>query len=928
MQRHWVYFFGQGQADGGSAVKHLVGGKGASLADMTRAGLNVPPGFTISAECCAWYYAHTRAWPDDLDPELRANLVRLEQLAGRGFGRGDRPLLVAVRSGAAQSMPGMMDTVLNVGLNPDGVRAMAQRTGNPRGAWEAYLHFMRMFAHTVAGIDNALIAAEPNEDDLDAGELEAACGRTAACFRQQFGYDFPTDPWSMLCAAINAVFESWNGERAQTYRRDHQIAGLLGTAVNVQMMCPSEVSGVMFTANPVNPARGEVLIESAYGLGEAIVLGEVTPDRFVLDKQTLTMRERAIAVKEKRVATLAEDGQGQTGAKGSASLTDGQVEELARLGLRVENYFQEPCDIEWALSQGQFYLLQARPIKFSAPSAAPAIDPAERAQVRREEIDALRAKAEPAGTAWSRYILAEILSEPTPLSWSVIRQFMGAEGGYGLMYRDLGFDPDPTLGEEGIFDLVCGRPYCNLSREPRIQYRSLPFEHSFAAMKKDPQRALKPQASLNAARAGWRFWLTIPVLFVKQMRSHLRLQHITRNFAGDFEQRIVPAYLVEVDKANAEDWGRLSSPELLERCRHWIRRTLVDFARDSLKPTALADLQMANLVRALTRRLQPADDAAQRAEAALRELLTGVAPAPDADIEAALVAMQKGQMSRDEFLKRFGHRGSDEMELAAPRWSEEEGAIDLLTGTGETAEGAAKDHWHAAWEKFAQEAKLLSTERTAVEAEVKLLQHYVSLRETAKHYLLRGYALIRRALVELDRRYQLEGGIFFLTLDDLPRLIAAPAGPAPQELRDLIAQRRRRREVALSLYVPHVLFSDDLETIDRPPETAGAGVLQGVPLSSGVAEGPALVVEDVRKAQAPPGDYILVCPKTDPAWVRLVRQARGLVMETGGVLSHGAIVARNYNLPAVAGIPEVLRRVQTGQRLRIDGATGQVLLLT
>jgi rifampicin phosphotransferase len=945
MERRWIYFFGHGEADGGAELKNLVGGKGASLGAMTRAGLNVPAGFTLSTECCAWYDAHGQTWPPELDPQLRAHLARLEHLAGRSFGRGEKPLLVAVRSGAAQSMPGMMDTVLNVGLNPDCVRAMGQRTGNPRGAWEAYLHFLRMFAHTVGAIDRALLAdvirrfleeaGKTDEDALDAPQLEALCTRISVCYRAQRGHELPTDPWAMLCAAINAVFASWHGERAVTYRRDHHIDDLLGTAVNVQMMCPSEVSGVLFTANPVNPARGEIIIESAYGLGEAIVLGEVTPDRFVLDKETLACRERIIAVKEKRVATLAEDGRGQTGANDAASLSEEQVRELARLGLRVEAFFKEPCDIEWGLSQGQFYLLQARTIKFGA-TAVP-LDPGERAEVRADEIAALRAKAEPGGTVWSRYILAEILPEPTPMSWAIVRQFMSVEGGYGLMYRDLGFDPDPLLGSEGIFDLICGRPYCNLSREPRIQYRSLPFEHSFALLKKNPQQALHPQASFNPAKAGWRFYLTVPLLFVKQLSSHLRLQRLTRSFAEEFEQRIVPAYLAEVASATAEDWSRLSGAELLKRFHFWIRRTLVEFARESLKPTALADLQMANLVRALTRRLQPAavsaSAAAPRAEAALRELMIGVKPAAAADIDASLEALQTGRLTRAEFLARFGHRGPDEMELASPRWSEDIEAIDSLIGSDDSAQTVQspsnpEQAWQTAWQKLADEAKLLPAERTSVEAELRTLQRYVSLRETAKHYLLQGYALIRRALVELDRRYELKGDIFFLTPDELPRLVAEPAGTAPQELLDSIAKRRHRRAVALSLYVPHVLFSDDLEALDRPPETDSAGVLQGVPLSSGIAEGTALVVEDVRTAKMPPGDYILVCAKTDPAWVRLVRRARGLVMETGGVLSHGAIVARNYNLPAVAGIPEVLRRIKTGQRLRIDGATGKVVLLS
>src|ERR1700733_11122206 len=160
MPQRWIYFVVTGPVDCNGDIKHLIGGKGASLADMTRAGLNVPPGFTISTECCGYFYKHKQRWPDDLDAALHANLARLEKLAGRTFGVGSQPLLVAVRSGAAQSMPGMMDTVLNVGLNPACVAAMAERTGNPRGAWEAYLHFFLMYAHTVGGIENDALTQE------------------------------------------------------------------------------------------------------------------------------------------------------------------------------------------------------------------------------------------------------------------------------------------------------------------------------------------------------------------------------------------------------------------------------------------------------------------------------------------------------------------------------------------------------------------------------------------------------------------------------------------------------------------------------------------------------------------------------------------------------------------------------------------------
>jgi pyruvate,water dikinase len=226
----------------------------------------------------------------------------------------------------------------------------------------------------------------------------------------------------------------------------------------------------------------------------------------------------------------------------------------------------------------------------------------------------------------------------------------------------------------------------------------------------------------------------------------------------------------------------------------------------------------------------------------------------------------------------------------------------------------------SAWDTVCAEAKLSAAQRAALEPVLNDMQTYLGLRETAKHYLMKGYALIRQILLELDRRYELDGGIFYLTPEELPPLTKG------RDFSDLIGQRRRRRTVALSIDVPPVIFSDDLEAIGRPVEVTGGDTLEGVPLSAGVAEGPALVLEEPDPARLPAEPYILVCPSTDPAWVPLFMGARGLVMETGGILSHGAIVAREFGLPAVAGIPNAGRRIQTGQRLRVDGSTGKVVV--
>lgn len=942
-KRRWVYFFGSGQADAGIELKDIVGGKGASLGDMTRAQLNVPPGFSISAECCDLYSKNANRWPDGLEAEVRTNLARLESLAGRTFGKGDNPLLVAVRSGAAQSMPGMMDTLLNVGLNPDSVRAMGQRTSNLAGAWQSYVHFQTMFTRTTTSLSEAELdrvidafvksSGKASEDDLDAGQMEALSGRIADAYWAHTGHAFPTDPWAVLAAAINAVFDSWMNDRAVTYRKHHKIVGLLGTAVNVQMMCPSEISGVMFTGNPVDPKSPQMIIEGSYGLGEAIVLGKVTPDRFVIDKATCAILERHIARKDKRVATLAEDGRRQTGGADDASLTDAQVEELSRLGLRVEQYFQYPCDLEWALSSGQFFLLQSRAIKYKG---AAAIDPDDRERLRRSEIARVQALAAPGGTIWARFNLSEILPEPTPMTWSIVKPFMSARGGFGLMYRDLGFDPDPSLDNECTFDLIAGRVYCNLTRDPRMQYGSAPYEHNFAKLKADPLQAIYPAAEMNPRKASLGFWMKFPWYTLQQWWGESKRQGALRTFADVFEEKIVPPFLRDVDAAARENWDSLSSAALLERLTLWRHKTLVEFARESLKPTLLAAMLMAKFETAFARRYQPTGTklkpgeipGATRAKTALQELTMGVRPPADADFAMGIEKLANGEMTRTQFVETYGHRGNHEMELAQPRWRENEHDLDDLTSSG-LHHVAAKTSFADTWRRIAAELRLAPFQTPFVERELHSLHHLLGLREAGKHHMLRGYALIRRALVILGQRYGLGDGIFFLTVDELPALIAKdPADASLTATKELIVDRQRQRDIQLALPVPQVIFSDDLEAIGRELEMIATAEMKGTPLSAGQGEAVAWVLDDVAGAKPPAASYILVCPSTDPSWVPLFGKAKGLIMETGGVLSHGAIVAREFGLPAVAGIPDIHRRLRTGQRLFIDGGTGVVKILT
>jgi phosphohistidine swiveling domain-containing protein len=718
---------------------------------------------------------------------------------------------------------------------------------------------------------------------------------------------------SAVCAAVGRCWASLDGERAVAYRR-HQGVGDEGLAMGVvvQRLVDAEAAGVLFTRDPLDAAGRRMLVEASWGLGESVVSGLVTPDRYHLERDTGRLCEQHVATKAVEVTAAGRRPVGED-RRDKPCLSEPQLAELAELGRRVEELYGEPRDVEWALSGGRFWLLQARPI--TAGGAA------EREQVRREEMAAAAALAGPQGTVWARINLAESLPEPTPMTWALVRRYVSGKGGFGLMYRDLGFRPPAALDEIGVFDLVAGRVYCNLVREPQMSAGWLPKARPLAAFKAAPHLALDPPpATIDWSRVGPSFWLLLPLRLplavLRSARQVAALAGLGPAFAARFRGQVLPAFREEVRRAAADDLTSLDDAALRERLEHWVRLTLYDFARDALKPTVRAAIARENLVRFLRRKLGP-----ERARAAVNELCMGVVPDPEADLGGATRDLMAGRLDRATFLERFGHRGEQEMELSRPRWREDPAALERLAIAPDEAHAAGQSP-RERWEAIAAEAKLSKLERTALDSEVQILHASLALRETAKHYLMLGYQWIRGVLLEIDRRHRLHGGVFYLTPEELPRLAAG------EDLSGLIAGRRRRRTVCLSLEAPPVLFSDDLEAIGRPPVVTGMNALQGVPLSAGTAEAPALVLEQPRTDALPAEPYILVCPSTDPAWVPLFVRARGLVMESGGVLSHGAIVAREYGLPAVAGLPGVHTALRSGQRLRVDGGRGTVAVLS
>jgi pyruvate, orthophosphate dikinase len=350
MSAQWVYYFGGGQADGHQGAKELLGGKGANLAEMTRIGIPVPPGFTISTDACRHYMEHGEV-PDGMREEVLANIARLEAASGKRFGATHaQPLLVSVRSGAKLSMPGMMDTVLNLGLNPDTVRALAEATGDDRFAYDSYRRFVHMYGDVVLGVDHhafeARIAALRSargvkaDTELSAADLSGLVDDYLALVEEATGAPFPTDPTEQLWGAVRAVFDSWQGDRAVAYRRHNRIPDDLGTAVNVQTMVygnmgAESASGVAFTRDPSTGEKrfyGEFLQNAQ---GEDVVAGTRDP---------LPIQEME-------------------------AILPGPYTELLRLQQVLEEHYTDMQDLEFTVERGELFLLQTRGGKRTAAAA-------------------------------------------------------------------------------------------------------------------------------------------------------------------------------------------------------------------------------------------------------------------------------------------------------------------------------------------------------------------------------------------------------------------------------------------------------------------------------------------------------------------------------------------------------------------------------
>ncbi len=366
-KKKYVYFFGAGKAEGRGDMKDLLGGKGAGLAEMTNAGIPVPPGFTISTEACVYFYKNKKKWPAGLEQEVETNLKRLEKVTGLKFGDINNPLLVSVRSGAKISMPGMMDTVLNLGLNDKTVQGLAKKTNNERFAYDSYRRFIQMFGNVVMGIphekfEHALRKMKErkgvtNDTDLTAEDLKELIKEYEDIVKKETGKNFPQNVYTQLKMAIDAVFSSWMNPRAITYRKINEIPDDLGTAVNIVTMVfgnmgEDSATGVGFTRNPATGKKefyGEYLTNAQ---GEDVVAGIRTPKPLVELKKEMP----------------------------------NVYKELQKITQKLEKHYRDVQDYEFTIQQKKLYMLQTRTGKRTTTAALKiAVDMVKEGLITKEE---------------------------------------------------------------------------------------------------------------------------------------------------------------------------------------------------------------------------------------------------------------------------------------------------------------------------------------------------------------------------------------------------------------------------------------------------------------------------------------------------------------------------------------------------------------
>ncbi len=710
-----------------------------------------------------------------------------------------------------------------------------------------------------------------------------------------------------LLEAVEKCWASLNSDRTRSYLAEHNIpVDSVAMAVVVQALVRADKASVLFTTNPQSGSSGEIVVDASYGLGESVVSGLVQPDSFVIDKGTGGVLRSTLGSKESQLVFGSEESSATSDAlRGKFCLNSREIHQLWKLGAKLSEHFGSEQDAEWAIAGDQVFLLQSR-----------AITTLDGLLQRNHLLAEIREELECAVLSgrgpWVRHNLSETLPHPTPLTWSVMGRFMSGAGGFGTLYREVGFNPSPSVMSEGFLDLIGGQIYMDLTRAPEMFFEGMPFRYDLELLKKNPDAAQGPP-SVPTGHGQGQFQIARKLQSVNR-----RLTGLAKDFDSQFDTQIVPAFTAWVASEKKRDLMVLT-PEEWNTC--WSereQRVMDEFAPQSLVPSMLTAMAFDQLRRFSEKAFW--DD---EPDEIINPLV--VSMVPDSTLRAAqgLYDITTGKRSVGSWIEEFGHRAAEEFDLATPRWRERPQAVTELARNVAGDESPLARHEA----RIAQaQARVSELEKTLSPSEVEafhthlaLARRYVRYREDGKFFLMLGFDLLRDLALEAGRRLDLGADVFFLTLSELRAAVASGFAPV-----SVIEKRKADRQIEASLILPPMIVHEAIQALGEPVSDESGDRLNAFSISRGVASGPTKIVVSPAEAGDLGVGYILVCPSTDPNWTPLFVRAAGLVIERGGTLSHGAVVAREMGLPAIV-LDGATRILKQDELITVDANMGALI---
>ena len=706
-----------------------------------------------------------------------------------------------------------------------------------------------------------------------------------------------------IVKAVARCAASRHSQHAAAYRREAG-ARVGGMGVVVQLMVPAQFAGVCFTRAPDD--EEQLLVELVEGLADELVAGTQRPAQVRFQRHDLS-------------ACAREDHEGMLERLGLDA-----AREVARLAMEAEARFGVPLDVEWTFESGAVSLVQARPITASAERV-------ETERIRQEEVSRLRQQAAGRSVVWTDFSIADMLQDPPPLTLELLQRAGSNSGGIARAYRRLGLRYYLGGGRQ-LFERICGRPYVNVTNTVSGLFSDLPVTVDSAPfVDPDPQSNLDPLADppLGLDWSRWWLLLLLPltllryVLLVPPLFLLLR-----RSFGRRYTEQLLPALQQEAAQERGQDLSQLSMSALAQKLSGYLERTTGEliFYHELTDAFSLVSQKVLGFALGVLYK--------EEAGEMMSRLTTALPHNFNTETNLALARVAAGELSREEFLERYGQRGNPDWDLSVPRWREDPGPVELMvqavarseddpaarfeeqarlrTEAEQRLSAAAGRHWFMRWWRW------------AILGELGYYQQYSPMRETSQSVCYLWVELARRVLQEAAGRLEAGDLLYFLRAEEVLEVMQ---GEDPAPALERARRRRRHMRLARRVYLPHCLVSDDLEAMGRMPRLdPHARELRGLGVSSGVVRGRARVVEGLGEARDLQPGEILVARYTDPAWTPLFLVAGALVLEQGGMLSHGAIVAREHGLPAVINVPHVTRLVRTGDELTLDAAAGRVIL--